>query len=221
MRNVLQLSSVFGLIFIGVGVVRAQPKGKLSLASHFGPQYNFFVQRYSEVPDAFFSDYFLKKEPIGSIAGIELKYGIGPTSRFTLGFSQSRNRREVNFEGQIVPAFIDDFNITHTNRFFEFSYERDWSKTLPNLKYHFGIFYMRSKQQEISINDRLGQPFVEILERNYKSYRLEEGGLHAGFEYQKKIDPHFALGIKTRLYVTVSAGLEALTLTPTLTYTFD
>lgn len=209
------------LICSGTSNVISQQKNKVAIEINFGPQYNFFVQRYSELPDVFFSDYFLKKKPIGSIAGIELKYGIGPTSRFTLGFSQSRNRREVNFEGQIVPAFIDDFNITHINRFFEFSYERDWSKKLPNLKYHFGIFYMRSKQQEISINDRPGQPTIDVSERNYKSYGLEEGGLHAGVEYQKKIDPHFALGIKTRLYVTVSAGLEALTLTPVLTYTFN
>lgn len=75
-------------------------------------------------------------------------------------------------------------------------------------------------QQEIEIADRTNGG-VLVEERNYKSYKIEEGGIFLGFHYSKKIDTKFDLGIKSRIYYLVSTNsLEAITLTPTLTYHF-
>ena len=60
-----------------------------------------------------------------------------------------------------------------------------------------------------------------IDERNSKNSGLAEGGVFVGIGYSKKIDTKFELGLKSRVYYLVSVQtLEAITLTPTLSYRF-
>jgi hypothetical protein len=39
-----------------------------------------------------------------------------------------------------------------------------------------------------------------LEDRNFKNSRLEEGGAFLGIQYQAKIDNHFYLGIRSRVY---------------------
>jgi hypothetical protein len=43
-----------------------------------------------------------------------------------------------------------------------------------------------------------------LEERNFKNSRLEEGGTFLGIQYQAKIDNHFYLGIRSRVYYVIS-----------------
>ena len=82
-----------------------------------------------------------------------------------------------------------------------------------------GLYYQRVAWQNIEASIYgLG-----LRERNFKNSGLEEGGAFLGFQYSRKIDTHFYLGIKSRIYSTISAGasIDGITLTPSLTYRFD
>ena len=197
----------------------AQNGKKLSVEINYGLNGNFFVRSYDEVggPPA---KRFLNKNFIGTISGLEMEYALNKKSRLGLAFAKSRNSKEINYSGNIIPITIINFNITHVNNFFQLFYDRNLSKKIPGFSYQAGLFYLRMHQQEIEIADRInGGALVE--ERNYKSYKLEEGGVFVGFHYSKKIDTKFDLGIKSRVYYLISTNsFEAITLTPTLTYHF-
>lgn len=200
-------------------VIFAQKEKRFSIEVNYGLNGNFFVRSYNETvsPPAKF---FYNKNFIGNIGGLEMKYNFNKNSRLGLAFSQAKNSKEINYSGSVLPITIINFNITHVNRFFQLFYERNFSKKNPGFKYQVGLFYLRMNQQEVEIADRVnGGALFE--ERNYKTYKLEEGGAFVGFHYSKKIDTKFDLGIKSRLYYLISTNsFEAITLTPTLTYHF-
>lgn len=207
MRNVLlALSFVCSNVF-----AEAQKLNKISIEASYGLTGNLFVINYPEnAPPPIVQ--FYKKNFIGSIGGVELKYKLSNKSNIGLGYLKSVNKREINYNSQNIS--IVDFNISHTNYFFQFFYER---KTFKDIHVQGGLFYLRSNQQEIDAS-----PFgVGLEERNYKNSKLEEGGVFLGFHYSKKIDTKFDLGIKSRVYYLLStSSFEAVTLTPTLTYHF-
>lgn len=63
--------------------------------------------------------------------------------------------------------------------------------------------------------------YLTIEETNFKNSNSVEGGILAGIAYSKKIDTHFELGIKAKVYYLLSTStMEAITLTPTLRYRF-
>jgi hypothetical protein len=159
---------------------------------------------------------FYKKNFIGSIGGFEVKYNLTAKSSINLAYAKSVNKREINYDNG-VNATILYFNITHTNHFYQLSYEQSISKKLRNIKIHGGLFYLGMNQQEVDVS-----PFgVLFEERDFKHNKLEEGGVFIGFHYFKKIDTKFDLGIKGRVYYLIStSSFEAITLTPTLTYHF-
>lgn len=210
--------SVLPFLFYST-ILFAQREKKISLEINYGLNGNFFVRSYNETvtPPAKF---FYKKNFLGTISGLEMKYTLNKNSWLGLGFATSRNSREIDYSGSIFPITIINFHITHVNKFFQFFYDRNFSKTIPAFKYQVGLFYLRMNQQEVEIADRVnGGALFE--ERNYKTYKLEEGGAFIGFHYSKKIDTKFDLGIKSRLYYLISTNsFEAITLTPTLTYHF-
>ena len=209
---------IFPFLFYSVCLF-AQKEKKLSLEINYGLNGNFFVRSYDEVngPPA---KRFLNKNFIGTIGGVEMAYALNKKSYLGLAFAVSRNSKEINYTGNVIPLSIINFHISHINKFFQFYYARKVSRKVPGLACEAGLFYLRMNQQEVEIEDRLnGGALIE--ERNYKSYKLEEGGTFIGFHYSKKIDTKFDLGIKSRVYFLISTGtFEAVTLTPTLTYHF-
>lgn len=205
---------------LSVLLVTAQ-HSRFSIEGNYGLQRNFFVTSYDESPNSFSQTSFYKKAPIGTMGGIELKYRVGKRSALTLGYAGSVNSRTVSYRNTIngVAVGIADFKITHKNRFFQFGYEYALQKKNPSLFAEAGLFYVRPFQQEVDISQ--SRRVILFEERNFNNSKLEEGGIFIGFTYMKKIDTKFQLGIKSRLYYLVSTNsLEALTLTPVLSYRF-
>lgn len=200
-------------------VMFSQKEKKIAIEINYGLNGNFFVSSYDEVGGPA-TKRFLNKNFIGTVGGLEMTYALNKKSRIGLAFAQSRNSKEINYSGNVIPIDIINFHITHINKFFQLFYDRNFSKKIPGLNYQVGLFYLRMNQQEIEIADQLnGWALVE--ERNYKTNKLEEGGAFFGIHFVKKIDTKFDLGIKSRVYYTIStSSFEAITLTPTLTYHF-
>ena len=201
--------------------ISAQTKSRFSAEINYGVQGNYFVRSYNEIgrPDG---TVFLNKNFIGTIGGIELKYQTTKMASWSIGYAQSSNTRNINYNTLIngVRFSINDFDIKHENRFYQLFYQRNLSKKIPNLKYEFGIFYLRSQQQEIIVGNN-ARNSIELLQRNFKNSKLEEAGLAAGFQYSKKLDTKFDIGIQSRIYYLVSTNtMEAITFTPILTYHF-
>jgi len=197
----------------------AQKEKKISIEINYGLNGNFFVGSYDEVggPPA---KRFLNKNFVGTIGGLEIKYTLNKRSRLGFAFAKSRNTKEINYTGNIIPVAIINFQITHINKLFQLFYDRNLSNKILGLTYQSGLFYLRMNQQEVEIADRINGG-VLIEERNYKSNNLEEAGIFLGFHYSKYIDTKFELGIKSRTYYLISTNsFEAITLTPSLTYHF-
>lgn len=82
-----------------------------------------------------------------------------------------------------------------------------------------GVTLIYDLRQTIAIEN--WDNYIDIDERNLKNANAVEGGAFLGLEYLKKIDTKFNIGLKTRVYYLISTNnLEAITLTPTLTYNF-
>jgi len=196
-----------------------QKKGSFSLETNYGLQANFFVNTYDE--NTPFKASFLKKNVIGSIGGITLQYHFNKKSAISLAYDRSANTKEINYKEIVngVEYFIDDFHIRHTNHFYQLGYEHSISTKKTKWILAVGLVYARMQQQEIDISAI--PRGIYILERNYKSYGLEEGGVYIGIQHSWPIDKHFELGIRSKVFYLISVNtLEAITLTPTLTYTF-
>ncbi len=197
----------------------AQKNKKISVEISYGINGNFFVRSYDEIAGPPNKTIFYKKNFIGTIGGVEIKCKLNQKSRLAFGYAKSINSREIGYKGTIngVSIGITDFTIKHTNKFFQLYYERDLNKNKSDLKYNVGILYLRMNQQEVEISNFVNSVVIE--ERNYKTNKLEEGGVFVGFHYSHKIDTKFELGLKSRLYYLISTNsFEAITLTPTLTY---
>ena len=199
----------------------SQKSKKIAVEIDYGLAGNFFVKAadYGTTGGPSTSKYY-KKDFIGSIHGLELKYSLNKNSILAIGFENSVNSKVINFKSTYINSSIQDWRIYHHDIFYNLFYERNFVKSDSKLKYHVGIFYLRMTQQEIDIIDR-PQGGIIFEERNFKNSKLEEAGAFVGLEYAIKIDTKFYLGIRSRLYYLIStSSLEALTLTPTLTYTF-
>ena len=191
---------------------------KISIEVNYGLQGNFSVRRYQERNTPGISYDFLKKNFLGSMGGIEVKYPIGNRSSVGLGYARSINSRIINFTPVNIPIYVEDFTIRHTNNFYQLLFEqRLGSSSKHQFNLSTGLFYLRMSQQAVFASTfGLG-----LEERNFKNSRLEEGGAFLGLQYQAKIDNHFYLGIRSRVYYVISANyFEAVALTPTLTYEF-
>ncbi|HUS02197.1 MAG TPA: hypothetical protein VMY77_10745 [Chitinophagaceae bacterium] len=209
-----QFFSVILITLFGFNA-NAQKLGRISLEVNYGLNGNFFVRSYDEsIPPP--AKLFYKKKFIGQIAGIELRYNLNSTSSIGLAYANSVNKRKINYSNG-TNARILYFTISHIDNFYQLFYERAFSKKNTGFKFNSGIFYLRMKQQEIDASPA----GVLFEERDFKHYKLEEVGIFLGIHFSKRIDTRFQLGVKSRIYYLLSTNeFEAITLTPTLTYTF-
>jgi hypothetical protein len=214
--------STFLFIFIGTFVhLQAQSSTRFSLEANYGLNGNFFVRSYDELGGPSNKTYLYQKNFLGTVGGIEIKYRLDTSSSLIVGYSRSTNKGEKNYSGTVngVNVFVNDFNISHNNDFFQLAYERNFKKSNPLFKYHIGVVVATMHQQEILIENFANQILID--ERNFKNSKLQEGGVFGGVHLQKKIDNRFQIGIKVRGYYLISVQtFEALSLTPTLTYKF-
>jgi hypothetical protein len=206
---------LFSLVVTQISILQAQTKNRISLEINYGLNGNFFVRSYDETAPPPVKR-FLKKEFIGNVGGFEVKYNLTAKSSINLAYAKSVNKREINYDNGVNTSILY-FNISHVNHFYQLFYETTFSKKIKYLKLHGGVFYLRMNQQEVDAS-LVG---VSFEERDFKHYKLEEGGAFLGFQFLKKIDTKFDLGIRSRVYYTIStSSFEAITLTPTLTYHF-
>lgn len=195
----------------------SQENGRVSFSINFGLNGNFNVNDYYKYgPGITFYD----KNFIGTTGGAELKYRLNKSSHITLGYMQSENSRVVNFFGTNNGILLDimDFTLRHNEYIFYAGYERSLFKNNKDFKIQGGIYYVRFVMQEIELIDNS----INIWERNKANAGMNELGIFIGFQYSRKIDTHFELGIQSRLfYVVTAVFLDQVTLTPTLTYHFS
>lgn len=212
------MKSILFIFAIAISLqIKAQTKSRFSAEINYGVQGNFFVRSYNEIgrPDG---TAFLNKNFVGSIGGAEILYRATNRALWGIAFSKSTNTRSVTYNTRIngVGVYINSFDIKHESRFYQLFYQRRFSKKQPSLTYEVGLYYLRVQQQEVAIGNSIG-----FEQRNWKNSKLEEGGAFVGIKFEKYIDKKTALGIKSRLYYTISVDqFEAITLTPTLTYHF-
>lgn len=217
----MKLYLILVLSFFSSLQTHSQTPSKFSLELNYGLNGNFFVRSYDETGGPQNKTYLYKKNFLGNVGGLELKYHFRNKSALILGYARSTNKGTKNFSGPIngVDVFITDFNIRHTNGFYQLAYERRFRKSNPAFTYHIGLVLAGMQQQEIAIENFSNQ--IVIAERNFKNSKLQEAGVFGGIQVQKKIDTKFDIGLRVRAYYLVSVQtLEALTLTPTLTYKF-
>ncbi|MCX6319149.1 MAG: hypothetical protein NTW29_17865 [Bacteroidetes bacterium] len=210
----------FFLSFLSCCQLWSQDAGKFSIEALYGPQGNFFVRSYDELNGPSNKTYLYKKNFLGTIGGISVKYKLNNASAVSAGFFRSMNKGKKNYTGIIngVQVQVNDFNIRHNNDYYQITYERRFKRSNPNFLYHFGLVIANMHQQEIAIENF--DNLVLINERNFKNARLQEGGILGGLRFQKKIDTKLSLGCTIRAYYLISVNsLEAVTFTPTLTYT--
>ncbi|HEU5168608.1 MAG TPA: hypothetical protein VFU29_23845 [Chitinophagaceae bacterium] len=206
---------LFILVISQISCLQAQTKKRISLEINYGVGGNFFVGSYDETPPIPVTAFY-NKNFIGSIGGFEVKYNISTNSSINLAYAKSVNKREITYDiGSNVTILY--FHISHINHFYQLFYETALSKKIKYFKLHGGIYYLRMSQQEVDVAP-VGALFEE---RDFEHNKLEEGGVFFGIHFIKKIDTKFDLGIKSRVYYTISVNMfEAITLTPTLTYHF-
>jgi hypothetical protein len=198
-------------------VSSAQEHGRIALSANFGLNGNFFVRSYDESGPGI---HFYNKNFIGTSGGAELKYQLNRRSNIVLGYMQSNNKRVVDLYGtnNNITLNIWSFTIRHTEHIFYAGYEHNLFKQTPGLSIQGGIYYVKPVQQEIELYDNS----INIWERKQSNARLNELGVYIGFQYSRKIDTHFDLGVQSRLFYEVTSGiLSQVTLTPTLTYHFS
>lgn len=214
--------SIFLFIFILTFVqLQAQNSTRFSIEANYGLNGNFFVRSYDELDGPSNKTYLYKKNFLGTVGGIEIKYHLNNSSALIVGYARSTNKGEKNYSGTIngINVLITDFNIRHNDNFYHVAYERNFKKSNPAFKYHIGVVVATMHQQEISIENFSDQILID--ERNFKNSKLQEAGVFGGVHFQKKIDNKFQVGIRVRGYYLISVQtFEALSLTPTLTYTF-
>ena len=135
-----------------------------------------------------------------------------------LAFNHSVHGRTVNFMPNNIPIFVQDFRIRNFYNFYQLVVQKNLESRNHVLSFSTGIYYQSVAWQNIdaSING------LSLRERNFKNSGLEDAGAFLGFQYSRKIDTHFYLGIKSRIYSTISAGasIDGITLTPALYYQF-
>ncbi|HMT75895.1 MAG TPA: hypothetical protein PKA77_17610 [Chitinophagaceae bacterium] len=192
---------------------------RLSAEAEYGLNGNFFVRDYEERNSPIGRNFY-NKNFIGPIGGVNLKYRFNKKSSIGFGYARSVNSKEVNYSTTLPNNFevaIQYFNIRHINKFWQLYYERRLQQKKNCISAEGGLFYLRSNQQELDASIY----GINFEERGFEHYKLEEAGVFFGAQFSRKIDTKFYLGIKTRVYYTVSTGsLEAITLTPTLSYNF-
>jgi hypothetical protein len=213
MSKIIILISIY---IISFSSVLSQENGRISLSANFGLNGSFFVRSYPENGSGI---EFYKKNFIGTSSGAELKYKLNTRSFLSLGYMQSVNKKEVDFYGVNSGISLDiiSFNIRHNEHIFYAGYERSLLKRTPELKIQGGVYYVVPVQQEIEL---IGNS-INIWERS-KNFGLEELGVFIGFQYSRKIDTHFELGIQSRLFYEFTSNIfSQVTLTPTLTYHFS
>ena len=210
------------LIFILTNsTIFSQDLSKFSIQINYGLNGNFFVRDYNETGGPDNKVYFYEKDFIGSIAGVNLQYNISRASSVFVEYNRSINVGKKNYGGTIngTDVFINDFKLRHINNIYQLGYGYKIKDSKIGFRVESGLMLIYDAKQLIQIEGF--DDLVRIKESNFKNANAVEGGVFLGAGFTKKIDTKFDLGIKARVYYLIStATLEAISISPTLTYRF-
>jgi hypothetical protein len=198
----------------------SQINSRFSIKICYGISGNFFVRSYDEQGGPANKTYFYKKNFIGTISGISATIKLDNYSSIFIEYNRSVNNGRKNYAGSLngVDIYILDFQLRHINNFYLIGYELFLNK-LKNIKADVGGVLIYDVGQTINIEN--WDNYLSIEQNDFKNSKSVQGGVFLGFEYLKKLDTKFSLGLKTRGYYLIStSSFEAITLTPTLTYHF-
>jgi len=198
----------------------AQVNSKFNLQIDYGLNGNFFVRSYDEIGGPVNKTYLYKKNFLGSIAGAEISYRLKKKSAISFAYRRSVNSGKKNYEGSIsnTDIHIRDFKLRHINNIYQLGYGHYLGNT-GKFKVDLGFVFFYYAQQNINIENWAN--YVSIDESNFKNSNSGEGGVFASFQYFKKIDTRFDIGLRVQGYYLISVTtFEAISITPTLTYHF-
>lgn len=187
------------------------------------------MKRYDErQPVGVLGTSFYRKNFIGNASGIKIQYKAGRRSVVAVGYERTVNLKKRNYNSitdyNDSGVNIRNFKLRHIGNYFFVYYGRQLFRNIPKLKVFLGPFITTTSQQELDVyealdNSNLVQVYLD--ERSYKTSNLMEGGIMGGIEYMYSIDAHFDLGVKAKVYYDIFIdSFDAITLTPTLTYSF-
>ena len=212
---------LYAIVFFNSLSCFSQNKSRFSLQVNYGLTGNFFVRNYDEAySPSYTHKYFYSKNFIGTVAGIYADYRVSRRSFVFVEYSRSTNMGRKNYfkDANGTEVYIRDFRIRHINNFYHLGYGLNIKMKNFVLRPDIGVMEIYDSKQTITIEDLNS---IRIDESNFKNDNSVEGGVFLGLGCTKKIDTKFDIGIKARVYYLIStSSLEAVTLTPTLTYHF-
>ena len=191
---------------------QGQPVNKFYIIAGYGVAGSFFVRSYDEfnpLPD---NAVFYKKNFIGVAQNIGVGINLKNNYQIQFGFNFQHFTRHINVEQTLGNVFI---YLDHTIHHRDYIWYGGLNKGIGTKK-HFispglGIYYLRPKQEEVEIYSR----YFSNVERGFKKFNLEEGGVYAELAYEYKFQPRVNIGVKSQFYYTITAGYaESITLFP-------
>ena len=213
------------IIFLAINLLYnncfSQNNSKFSIQISHGVNGNFFVRDYDELGGPAAQKYFYKKNFIGTVSGVSFSSNINQKSAIFLEYNRSVNRGKKNYAGTVggVDVFINDFKLQHTNNIYQIGYAHTYKMKNKKLVVDMGPMLIYDKKQTIEIENY--NNFIIIDEGDFEDTKSVEGGAFLGVGFSGKIDTKFELGLKARIYYLISTGsLEAISLSPTLSYNF-
>ncbi len=195
-------------------------KEKIFITAGFGLAGSFFVRSYEEFSPVPNAQLFEKKHFIGNAQNIAVGINLKKGYQVRIGMNFQHFTKTIKVIDTINSVLIKlDHDIHHRDYMWYGAISKNFEKGKHILIPGIGIYYLRSKQEEIEIQPSLNY-FINI-ERNYKNSYLEEAGVFTEFAYEYKFQPKVNLGVKTQFYFTASAGTaESVTLFPYIKINF-
>lgn len=214
---------ILNTLYLTASPQKPEKKDRFYITAGYGFSGSFFVRSYSESSPIQSSKNFYKKNFIGEAKNFTVGLNLNRNYTLYLGINFQTFRKKIKFEDYANPS--TSINFDHDIYHKDYMWLGGIGKKILNKKNvlipSIGIFYSRSKQNEIDIYPINGVYFVENVERNYKNSGLEEAGAFVDFSYEYTFQPKVNLGIKTQFYYNISSGTaESITLLPYIKVAF-
>lgn len=193
--------------------VENKKKDKFFITTGYGLAGSFFVRSYDEFAPIPRYKTFYKKNFVGVAQNIAIGINLEKNYQIRIGLNFQNFTRKIKSKDTLSDLTI---NLDHTIHHRDYMWFAGVNKNFEIKKHIFspglGIYYLRSKQEEVEI---YFPSYFADIERDFKNSRLNEGGVYTEFSYEYKFQPKVNLGIKTQFYYTLSTWeAESITLFP-------
>lgn len=215
MKNPIWLIFILSSSFFNINAQeKALPKKQFFFVSvGYGLAGSFFVRSYEEFAPVNHYAVFYKKNFVGVAQNIQIGITLKKNYNLLLGYGFQHFTRKINFRDTISGVLVIlKHTIHHRDYIWTGGINKDFEIRKHILSTGIGIYYLRSKQEEVEV---YYPNLVNNTERDYKTNRLEEAGVSVNFSYEYKFQTKVNIGIRTQFNYTVSTGApESVTLYP-------